>query len=328
MNDYQKYIHLSKYARFRDTLGRRETWPETVRRYCGFIEERVSQLVGVDDELLNDLYLVENAILNMDIMPSMRAMMTAGRALKRDHLAAYNCAAIAVNNPRVFDEVFFILMNGGGVGFSVERQFINQLPEVAEHLYDSETTIVVHDSKGGWSKALKELIALLYNGDVPKWDMSGVRAAGERLKTFGGRASGPEPLDLLFRKTVALFKRAAGRKLNSLECHDLLCQIADTVIVGGVRRSAMISMSNLTDDRMRRCKTGEFYLTDPQRFLANNSVMYTEKPDLDSFLGEFRSMYKSRAGERGMVNQKALREKAISCDRDPDQYYLLNPCGY
>jgi len=234
MNDYQKYIHLSKYARYRDTLGRRETWPETVRRYCTFLEERVSQVAGLDVSLLNDLCKVEDAILNLQVMPSMRAMMTAGRALKRDHLAAYNCAAIAVNNPRVFDEVFFILMNGGGVGFSVERQFINQLPEVAEHLYDSETTIVVHDSKGGWSKALKELIALLYNGDIPKWDTSSVRPAGERLKTFGGRASGPEPLGLLFRKTVALFKKAAGRKLNSLECHDLLCQIADTVIVGGV----------------------------------------------------------------------------------------------
>ena len=188
MNDYQKYIHLSKYARYRDTLGRRETWPETVRRYCTFLEERVSQVAGLDVSLLNDLCKVEDAILNLQVMPSMRAMMTAGRALKRDHLAAYNCAAIAVNNPRVFDEVFFILMNGGGVGFSVERQFINQLPEVAEHLYDSETTIVVHDSKGGWSKALKELIALLYNGDIPKWDTSSVRPAGERLKTFGGRA--------------------------------------------------------------------------------------------------------------------------------------------
>ena len=225
MNNFQKYIHLSKYARFRDALGRRETWEETVERYVNFFKDMV------DDQTSKE---IAKAIYNMDVMPSMRAMMTAGRALKRDHLAAYNCAAIAVNSPRVFDEVFFILMNGGGVGFSVERQFINQLPEVAEHLYDSETTIVVHDSKGGWAKALKELIALLYNGDIPKWDMSNVRPAGERLKTFGGRASGPEPLDLLFRKTVALFKRAAGRKLNSLECHDLLCQIADTVIVGGV----------------------------------------------------------------------------------------------
>lgn len=327
LNDYQKYIHTSKYARFRDKLKRRETWPETVDRYCGFLESHIGQLYGNDEYTLDTLAQIQHSILNLDVMPSMRAMMVAGPALNRDHLASYNCAAIAVDNPRVFDEVFYILMNGSGVGFSVERQFINQLPIVAEHLYDTDSTIVVQDSKGGWAKALKELIALLYNGDVPKWDLSLVRPAGKRLKTFGGRASGPAPLDLLFRKTVALFKRAAGRRLNSLECHDLLCQIADTVIVGGVRRSAMISMSNLTDDRMRRCKTGEFYLAEPQRCLANNSVMYTEKPDLDSFLGEFRSMYKSRAGERGMVNQEALLEKAISCGRDPNVHYLLNPCA-
>lgn len=316
MDDYRTYIHLSKYARFRDKLGRRETWDETVQRYVDFFEDKL------EEHEMQELY---DAIYKMDVMPSMRAMMTAGKALARDHLAGYNCAAIAVDSPRVFDEVFFILMNGSGVGFSVERQFINKLPEVAERLFDTDTTIVVQDSKEGWAKALKELIALLYNGDVPKWDLSLVRPAGARLKTFGGRSSGPEPLDLLFRKTVQLFKRAAGRRLNSLECHDLLCQIADTVIVGGVRRSAMISMSNLTDDRMRRAKTGEFYLTDPQRFLANNSVMYTEKPDLDSFLGEFRSMYKSRAGERGMINQISLKEKAALCGRDPEVHYLLNP---
>lgn len=211
------------------------------------------------------------------------------------------------------------------MGFSVERQFINKLPQVAEEFFETDTTIVVQDSKEGWAKALKELIALLYNGDIPKWDLSLVRPAGARLKTFGGRASGSRPLDLLFKKTVSMFKQAKGRKLNSLECHDLLCQIADTVIIGGVRRSAMISISNLTDDRMRRAKSGEFYLTDPQRFLANNSVMYTEKPDLDSYLGEFRSMYKSKAGERGIINQEALRNKAELCGRDTSQHYLLNP---
>lgn len=593
MNDYQKYIHVSKYARYRDSLGRRETWPETVDRYISFWQERNRMGTGIGDAIYDPSVLEEirSAILNMEVMPSMRAMMTAGRALDRCNLAAYNCAAIAVDHPRVFDEVFYILLNGAGVGFSVERQFINKLPIIAENFYESDTTIVVGDSKEMWAKALKELIALLYNGDIPKWDMSAVRPAGARLKTFGGRAcltgdtilykdrkksrgyneitikdlydmerssgkwesksnhfndvklrsldeetgvffrnkvvtvvanglapiyqiitengyrikatgnhrfmretgeydfvdnfnegdliavngsserksgtcvdcgssisrraircktcfniyqqkedalmttarqrkqcrtykeecceicgliesgsekrferhhidenpmhndhvnlmylcptchqrlhakqrtfsdpyshkylsfdkiisieyageeqvydlqmqgpnhnfiangfvshnSGPEPLDLLFRKTVAIFKRAAGRRLNSLECHDLLCHIGDTVIIGGVRRSAMISMSNLTDDRLRRAKTGEFYLTEPQRVLANNSVMYTEKPDLDSFLGEFRSMYKSRAGERGMINQEALREKAISCGRDPEQYYLLNP---
>jgi len=320
MNDYMRYIHISKYARFRDKLKRRETWDETVDRYVGFFID-----TGMIDD--TDGMLIGDAIYNMEVMPSMRAMMTAGRALKRDNLAGYNCAGIAIDHPRAFDEIFYILMNGSGVGFSVERQFITKMPVVSEDMHATDTTIVVQDSKEGWSKALKELIALLYNGDVPKWDLSLVRPAGARLKTFGGRSSGPEPLDLLFRKVVALFNRAVGRKLNSLECHDLICQIADTVIVGGVRRSACISISNLTDDRMRRCKTGEFYLTDPQRFLANNSVMYTERPDLDSFLGEFRSMYKSKAGERGMINQEALRQKAIECGRDPEMHYILNPCG-
>ena len=320
MNDYMRYIHISKYARFRDKLKRRETWDETVDRYVGFFID-----TGMIDD--TDGMLIGDAIYNMEVMPSMRAMMTAGRALKRDNLAGYNCAGIAIDHPRAFDEIFYILMNGSGVGFSVERQFITKMPVVSEDMHATDTTIVVQDSKEGWSKALKELIALLYNGDVPKWDLSLVRPAGARLKTFGGRSSGPEPLDLLFRKVVALFNRAVGRKLNSLECHDLICQIADTVIVGGVRRSACISISNLTDDRMRRCKTGEFYLTDPQRFLANNSVMYTERPDLDSFLGEFRSMYKSKAGERGMINQEALRQKALECGRDPEMHYILNPCG-
>lgn len=321
MNQYQKYIHISKYARFRDKLKRRETWEETVRRYVDFFRLDMSL---IDRKMADTLF---EAIHDMHVMPSMRAMMTAGRALQRDHLAGYNCAAIAIDSPRCFDEIFFILMNGAGVGFSVERQFINKLPTVAEEMFSTDTTIHVGDSKEAWAKALKELIALLYNGDVPKWDLSGLRPAGARLKTFGGRSSGPEPLDLLFRKTVALFNKAVGRKLNSLECHDLICQVADTVIVGGVRRSACISLSNLTDDRMRRCKAGEFYLTDPQRFLANNSVMYTEKPDLDSFLGEFRSMYKSKAGERGMVNQEALKRKAEECERSSDFHYLLNPCG-
>jgi len=320
LNDYQKYIHVSKYARFIDKLKRRETWKETVERYVYFFGTEGL----VDGDTAYELF---EAIYNMKVMPSMRAMMTAGKALKRDNLAGYNCAGIAIDHPRAFDEVFYILMNGSGVGFSVERQFITKMPVVSEDMHATDTTIVVQDSKEGWAKALKELIALLYNGDVPRWDLSLVRPAGARLKTFGGRSSGPEPLDLLFRKVVALFNRAVGRKLNSLECHDLICQIADTVIVGGVRRSACISISNLTDDRMRRCKTGEFYLTDPQRFLANNSVMYTERPDLDSFLGEFRSMYKSKAGERGMINQEALRQKALECGRDPEMHYILNPCG-
>ena len=238
-----------------------------------------------------------------------------------------NCAAIAVNHPRVFDEIFYLLMCGCGVGFSVERQYTNELPKVAEEFHDTDTTIDIKDSKLGWAKGLKELIALLYNGDIPIWDLSSVRPEGSRLRTFGGRASGPEPLDALFRYTVRLFCRAAGRRLNSLECHDLICKIADTVIVGSVRRSACISLSNLTDDRMRRAKNGEWYLTNPQRMLANNSVAYTEKPDLISYLKEFRNLYQSKAGERGIVNKEALRDKAEGCGREYEGDYLLNPCG-
>lgn len=310
------YIHLSKYARWKPGESRRETWEETVGRYTGFWKEHLDGTEGLYE-----------AILNKEVMPSMRALMTAGKALHIDNIAGYNCSAIAINNPRCFDEIFYLLMCGSGAGFSVERQYINDMPRIAEALHDTDTTIIVKDSKIGWAKALKELIALLYNGDVPKWDTSLIRPAGARLKTFGGRASGPEPLEDLFRYTVRLFKSAMGRKLNSIECHDLVCKIADTVIVGSVRRSACISLSNLTDDRMRRAKTGEWYLTNPQRMLANNSVAYTEKPDLISFLEEFRSLYESKAGERGLINKEALRRKAEKCGREHKGDYLVNPCG-
>lgn len=236
-----------------------------------------------------------------------------------------NCAAIAVNHPRVFDEIFYLLMCGCGVGFSVERQYTNRLPEVSEDIHETETTIKVRDSKIGWAKGLKELIAFLYNGDIPLWDLSSIRPAGSRLRTFGGRASGPEPLDALFRYVVRLFSKAAGRRLNSIECHDLICKIADTVIVGSVRRSACISLSNLTDDRMRRAKTGDFGSTNPERYLANNSVAYTEKPDLVSYLKEFRNLYVSKSGERGVINKEALRDKAEDCGREHEGDYLLNP---
>ncbi len=314
--DLENYIHLSKYARWIDKENRRETWSETVTRYCTFFKDKI------DTETL---VKINDAILAKKVMPSMRAMMTAGPTLNRCNTVAYNCAGIAVSNPRVFDEHFFLLMGGSGVGFSVERQHINKMPDIAESFYNTETTIVVKDSRVGWAKSFKELIALLYNGDIPKWDMSQVRPAGARLKTMGGRASGKQPLDRLFKYTVALFKSAAGRKLNSAECHKLMCKIAETVIVGSVRRSACISFGNLTDDRHRRLKSGEFWLTEPELFLSNNSVMYTEKPDLESFTKEMRSLYKSKAGERGLVNQEALKEKAVECGREYDGSYLLNP---
>lgn len=313
----EEYIHTSKYARWREDDSRRETWDETVDRYMSaWSSSPLSQ-----KEYKN----IRGMIRDKKIMPSMRAMMTAGPALSRCNTVGYNCAAISVSHPRVFDEHFYLLMGGSGMGFSVERQYINKLPEVAEELHDTDTVIVVGDSRIGWAKALKELIALLYNGDVPKFDVSQVREEGARLKTIGGRASGSRPLLKLFLFTIALFKKAKGRKLNSAECHRLMCKIAETVIVGSVRRSACISFGNLTDDRHRRLKTGEFWLSSPELVLSNNSVMYTEKPDMDSFTKEFRSLYRSKAGERGIVNQEALQRRAMKCDREYDGAYLLNP---
>ena len=319
----QQYIHISKYARYLDDKGRRETWQETVERYVNYWESKYPDLVigDIKAEMLNTIYCLE-------AMPSMRALMTAGKALDRDNAAGFNCSGAAINHPRVFDEGFYLLMCGSGFGFSVERQFINQMPEVAEEFYESDTTITVADSKIGWASALRELISLLYAGKIPKFDFSKVRPAGARLKTFGGRASGYKALELLFKQTVRIFRNAPGRRLNSLECHDLMCHIAEAVIVGSVRRSAMISFSNLTDDRMRRAKTGDWWTTDPQRGLANNSVMYTEYPDLESFIKEMKNLYKSKAGERGLVNQEALYTKAVTqCGRNPDEYYILNPCA-
>lgn len=318
-----RYISTSKYSKWLEDLQRRESWIETVDRlgsyWLGKFEWTEGQALTLSE--------IFSSIEGLEVAPSMRSLMTAGKALDKDNIAGFNCAGIAVNHQRVFDEIFYILMCGAGVGFSVERQYTNKLPTVAEEFHDTETTIDVADSKLGWAKGLKELIALLYSGDIPLWDLSSIRPAGARLKTFGGRASGPEPLGHLFSYTVRLFTRAAGRKLNSLECHDLICKIADTVIVGSVRRSACISLSNLSDDRMRRAKNGEWYLTEPQRMLANNSVAYTEKPDMVSYLKEFRNMYTSRAGERGIINKEALRVKAELKGREHDGDYLLNPCG-
>lgn len=319
MNDYQKYIHLSKYARWIPDKNRRETWEETVDRYCAFIKPILN--------CKETLSAIRAAIYNLEVMPSMRALMTAGPALAECNVVGYNCAGIAVDNPRVFDEIFYILMCGSGVGFSVERQYTNKLPEIAEDFYTTDTVIKVKDSRAGWAKAFKELISLLYTGNIPQVDVSLVRPAGARLKTMGGRASGPVPLVRLFEYTVQLFKKRAGRKLNSLDCHDLICKIADTVIVGSVRRSACISFSNLTDDRMRRAKAGEWYNIYPHRALANNSIMFTEKPDLISYLKEWENIFESKSGERGFVNQEALKKQANKTGR-LDSYngdFLLNP---
>ena len=327
MSDYQNIIALSRYARWLDDKGRREQWPETVTRlvdfYAKFVQDNHSVTLNAD--MYKSLH---TAITSLNVMPSMRAMMTAGAALERNHVASYNCAYLTVDSPRAFDECLYILMHGTGVGFSVERQYINQLPKVPEDFEDSETTIIVQDSKEGWHRGYKELINLLYAGMVPQWDMSRIRPAGAKLKTFGGRASGPDPLHDLFVFTANAFRKAAGRRLSSIECHDLICKVADVVVVGGVRRSALISLSNLSDDRIRHAKSGSWWDTDPQRALSNNSVCYTEKPDIGTFMREWIALYDSKSGERGIFNREAAQAQASKYERrDPDIQYGTNPCS-
>jgi ribonucleoside-diphosphate reductase alpha chain len=327
-SQYQNFIHLSRYSRWIDDKNRRETWEETVDRYFTFFDGHLLENYNykVPVELRKEL---RDAVINLDIMPSMRCLMTAGEALRRDHVAGYNCSYVAVNRVRAFDEIMYILMCGTGVGFSVERQYVEKLPTIAEEFTNSDTTISVEDSKMGWAKAYKELISLLIGGQIPKWDLTKIRPAGARLKTFGGRASGPRPLDDLFRFTVETFRAAAGRKLTSIEAHDLVCKIAEIVVVGGVRRSALISLSNLTDERMREAKSGAWWVSNPQRALANNSVAYKEKPEIGTFMDEWVSLYKSKSGERGIFNRDATRKTVAKLGdrRDPNYEFGTNPCS-
>jgi len=318
--DYQSFIHKSRYARWLDKEGRRETWGETVSRY---MENIVYPVAGTDTYIKE----IEEAILSLEVMPSMRSLMTAGPAAMRDNISMYNCSYIAVDNIVAFDEAMHVLMCGTGVGFSVERQYVQKLPEVPE-LFNSETNIVVKDSKEGWSKALRQVIALLYSGEIPTWDVSRVRPAGARLKTFGGRASGPAPLIDLFNFTINTFRGAQGRKLSSIECHDIMCKIGEVVVVGGVRRSAMISLSNLSDDRMRTAKSGAWWDNNPHRALANNSVAYSEKPDSLSFMREWMALVESGSGERGIFNREAAKKQAAKNGRrDADHDFGTNPCS-
>ncbi len=317
--DYQTFIATSRYARWLETIGRRETWSETVDRYLENIVQPWLKPVDLDE--------MRDAILSLEVMPSMRSLMTAGKSSKRDNTCMYNCSYLPVDDPKAFDEAMFILLCGTGVGFSVERQFISKLPEIP-NLYESETTIVIKDSKEGWAKGLRQVLALLWAGEVPKWDVSLVRPAGARLKTFGGRASGPAPLVDLFNFSVATFKAAQGRKLSSIECHDLMCKIGEVVVVGGVRRSAMISLSNLSDDRMRHAKSGNWWELNGQRALANNSVSYTEKPDSMSFMREWVSLMESGSGERGIFNREASKKQAAKNGRRNAEYeFGTNPCS-
>jgi ribonucleoside-triphosphate reductase (thioredoxin) len=325
---YQEFIHLSRYSRWLPEKSRRETWDETVARYFDFFTDHLKETVDftLTKSLRDEL---EQAVLGLRVMPSMRCVMTAGEALKRENIAGYNCSYVAVDRPQAFDEILYILMNGTGVGFSVERQYVNELPRIADEFHTTDTTITVADSKMGWAKALKELVGMLYIGQIPRWDLSKIRPAGAPLKTFGGRASGPEPLESLFNFTVTIFQNAAGRKLTSLEAHDVVCKIAEVVVVGGVRRSALISLSNLSDDRMRHAKSGQWWNENAQRALANNSAAYSEKPDIGIFMDEWKALYDSKSGERGIFNRESAVWMASKNGRrnTEDYEFGTNPCS-
>lgn len=323
---YQQQIHQDKYARWLDDEGRRETWEETVDRFVSFIKEHLATNYTPLSE--TDYSIIRNAILSQDVLPSMRALMTAGPALLKHNVAAYNCAYLEVDRIAAFDEALYILCCGTGVGFSVERQVIARLPEVPEALHPTDTTIVVADSKIGWARAYRELLSLLWSGQIPKTDTTKVRPAGSRLKTFGGRASGPGPLRDLFQYTIQVFQGAVGRKLTSEECHGLMCKIGDIVVMGGVRRSALLSLSNPSDDRMRNAKSGQWFVLNPHYRLANNSAAWVEKPDMERFLDEWVSLIKSKSGERGIFNREAAVNKIRALEkRDPDHDFGVNPCG-
>jgi ribonucleoside-diphosphate reductase alpha chain len=318
---YEEYIHISRYARWDDKLNRRETWPETVKRYCDFFSKKFNG--AYDDTIYNE---IQPAILNCEVMPSMRALMTAGPALERENMAGYNCAYVSINHKRAFSETLYSLMCGTGIGFTCERQEVGKLPTIPENLKPSDDVIVVEDSKMGWAKAYNKLINALYDGDIPSFDLSKVRPAGARLKTFGGRASGPEPLRSLFEHTIEAFKKAKGRKLNSIEVHGIICKIADIVVVGGVRRSALLSLSNLSDQRMRDAKSGQWWHEHPEYALANNSIAYTEKPEMETFMEEWLALVKSKSGERGIFNRVAAQKQASKWGkRSAEIDYGCNP---
>jgi ribonucleoside-diphosphate reductase alpha chain len=324
---YRNFIAVSRYSRWIENQGRRETWSETVDRYIDFMKDHLVKNYNYKQDDIK-FAQVKDAILNHKVMPSMRSLMTAGPALERDNIAAYNCSFIAVDSLRAFDEAMYILMNGTGVGFSVEQKYVSNLPVIAEELFATNTTIVVEDSKLGWAKAYKELIGLLVTGQIPEWDMSKVRPAGARLKTFGGRASGPEPLNDLFKFTVEQFKIAAGRRLKPIEAHDIMCKVGEVVVVGGVRRSALISLSNLDDFEMAKAKSGQWWETEGQRALANNSAVYNAKPNTAQFLREWRNLYESKSGERGIYNMDSVRKHIDKFGRrDSSKVTGTNPCG-
>jgi len=327
---YQQFIHLSRYSRWNYEEKRRETWEETVDRYFNFFQEHLVDNYSffLKKEVVQEL---REAVLSLQIMPSMRCLMTAGSALKKENVAGYNCAYVHVDSIRSFDEILYVLMNGTGIGFSVERRYTEQLPYVPDELHDTDTIIIVADSKLGWARAFKELVALLYSGHIPKWDLSNIREAGSILKTFGGRASGPEPLENLFKFTIKTLQEAKGRKLKSIECHDIVCKVAEVVVVGGVRRSALLSLSDIDDDEMRHAKSGAWSHENPQRALANNSANYHDEPSTGTFLREWTALYDSKSGERGIFSSKA---SALQAQKNSERLvnqelysFGTNPCS-
>ena len=326
---YQEFIHLSRYARWNEDLGRRENWQETVARYFDFMQSHLMDNHNTD--ISKDRPRLEESVLRLEVMPSMRALMSAGKALERDNVAGFNCSYVAVDNVRAFDETLYILMCGTGVGFSVERQYVNKLPDLPEEIHYTDTVIKVADSKIGWAKAYKEFMSLLYSGQIPQWDLSNVRPQGARLKTFGGRASGPAPLDDLFQFTSNIFFDAVAKgqkKLVSIDCHDLMCKIAEVVVVGGVRRSALISLSNLSDERMRNAKSGQWWEHSQHRALSNNSVAYTDSAEMGAFMKEWLSLYESKSGERGIFNRQAAENQAAKNGRRAEyKDFGCNPCS-
>ena len=324
---YQEFIHKSRYARWLDEEGRRENWGETVSRYIDFMEEALLEKHNYKIDKV-DKQAIEEYITNLSVMPSMRALMTAGQALKRDNVCGYNCSYLPVDSPRSFDEAMYILMCGTGVGFSVERENVDKLPIISENMQDSDVVIIVEDSKAGWAKSFRELVSLLYSGMIPSWDVSNVRPAGARLKVMGGRASGPEPLVNLVKFTRDKFKESKGRKLFPIECHDIMCKVGEVVVVGGVRRSALISLSNLNDDQMAHAKTGQWWENEGQRSLATNSVAYKGKPSMETYMREWLALYESKSGERGMFNRKAADDQvAKNGRRQTGHMWGTNPCS-
>lgn len=323
---YQQFIHLSRYSRFISELNRRETFNESVGRLEKFYTEHIQEKYPNSKVTKKEFRNIFDPIFSLDVLPSMRALMAAGPAAKGSEVSLYNCSYTAIDHQVVFSEILFILMNGTGVGFSVERQEVSKLPEIPSKLYETETSIIIEDSKLGWAKALKQLVAMLYAGEIPQWDDRKLRPAGAVLRTFGGRSSGPEPLRDLYKFFIKIFKQAVGRKLSSLECHDLVCMIGNIVVVGGVRRSALISLSNLSDLRLRDAKSGQWWIENDQRKLANNSVAYTEKPDVGQFMEEWTSLYKSHSGERGIFNRQSAKKYAELIGRDPNFDFGTNPC--